>query len=76
MDEDHLLIPEIADYVKSFDVIKLEMTYVVSSLRDHLVELKKDRNIYDIVLFLKGGDTLDLYVCEDSMVEYVDQYEG
>ncbi|KAM3375756.1 hypothetical protein P3S68_014470 [Capsicum galapagoense] len=41
MDEDHLSIPDIADYAKSFGVTKLGRTYVGSSLGVDLVEMKK-----------------------------------
>ncbi|KAH0673347.1 hypothetical protein KY284_024434 [Solanum tuberosum] len=45
VDEDHLSIPELADYAKSFGISKLGKTYVVPSLGGDLVEFKNDMDI-------------------------------
>ncbi|KAH0638922.1 hypothetical protein KY285_035508 [Solanum tuberosum] len=46
VNEDHLSIPELADYAKSFEISKLGKTYAVPSLENDLVELKNDMDIY------------------------------
>ncbi|KAJ8550217.1 hypothetical protein K7X08_034143 [Anisodus acutangulus] len=66
VDEYHISLPELADYCKSFGVVKLGKTYAVPSQGGDLVELKKDRDIYDIALFLHDGDTIDIYMCAEG----------
>ncbi|KAH0773922.1 hypothetical protein KY290_011059 [Solanum tuberosum] len=75
VDEDHLSIPELADYAKSFGISKLGKTYA-KSLGDDLVELKNDMDICNIALFMHDGDTIDIYVCDDTILEDVGPSEG
>ncbi|KAH0688490.1 hypothetical protein KY290_016654 [Solanum tuberosum] len=70
VDEDHLSIPELADYAKSFGISKLGKTYA-KSLGGDLVELKNDMDICNIALFMHDGDTIDIYVCDDTILEDV-----
>ncbi|KAG5591290.1 hypothetical protein H5410_041804 [Solanum commersonii] len=76
VDEDHLSIPEVADYAKSFEISKLGKTYVVPYLGGDLVELKNDMDICNIALFIHDGDTIDIYVCHDTILEDVGPTEG
>ena len=75
VDEDHLSIPELADYAKSFGISKLGKTYA-KSLGGDLVELKIDMEICNIALFMHDGDTIDIYVCDDTILEDVSPSEG
>ena len=61
VDEDHLSIPELADYAKSFGISMLGKTYAAPSLGGDLVELKNDMDICSIALFMHDGDTIDIY---------------
>ncbi|KAH0679770.1 hypothetical protein KY284_020855 [Solanum tuberosum] len=76
VDEDYLSIPELTDYAKSFGISKLEKTYAVPSLGGDLAELRNDMDICNKVLFMHDGDTIDIYVCHDSILEDVDSAEG
>ncbi|KAH0642343.1 hypothetical protein KY290_033934 [Solanum tuberosum] len=76
VDEDHLSIHEVADYAKSFEISKLGKTYVVPYLGGDLVELKNDMDICNIALFMHDGDTIDIYVCHDTILEDVGPTEG
>ncbi|KAH0642863.1 hypothetical protein KY289_033837 [Solanum tuberosum] len=75
MDEDHSSIPELADYAKSFGISKLGKTYA-KSLGGDLVKLKNDMDICNIALFMHDGDTIDIYVCDDIILEDVGPSEG
>ncbi|KAH0761500.1 hypothetical protein KY290_017573 [Solanum tuberosum] len=75
VDEDHLSIPELADYTKSFGINKLGKTYA-KSLRGDLVKLKNDMDICNIALFMHDGDTIDIYVCDDTILEDVGPSEA
>ena len=55
VDEDHLSIPELADYAKSFGISKLGKTYAAQSLGGDLVELKNDMDICSMTLFMHDG---------------------
>ncbi|KAH0682747.1 hypothetical protein KY290_021342 [Solanum tuberosum] len=70
VDEDHLSIPELADYAKPFGISKLGKTYA-KTLGGDLVELKNDMDICNIALFMHDGDTIDIYVCDDTILEDV-----
>ncbi|KAH0704363.1 hypothetical protein KY285_018641 [Solanum tuberosum] len=70
VDEDHMSILELADYVTSFGISKLGKTYA-KSLGGDLVELKNDMDICNIALFMHDGDTIDIYVCDDTILEDV-----
>ncbi|KAH0758484.1 hypothetical protein KY290_021977 [Solanum tuberosum] len=76
VDEDYLSIPELANYAKSFGISKLEKGYAVPSLGGDLVELKNDMNICNIALFMHDGDTIDIYVRHDTILEDVGPTEG
>ncbi|KAG5615987.1 hypothetical protein H5410_015811 [Solanum commersonii] len=76
LDEDHLSIPELADYAKSFGISKLGKTYAIPSLGGDLVELKNDMNICNIALYMHDGDTIDIYVCDDTILEDVGPSEA
>ena len=52
VDEDHLSIPEFADYDKCFGISKLGKAYAAPSLGGDLVELKNDMDISSITLFM------------------------
>lgn len=52
VDEDHLSIPELADYAMSFGI---RSYYAVPSLGGDLVELKNDIDICNIALFMHDG---------------------
>ncbi|OIT35334.1 hypothetical protein A4A49_02734 [Nicotiana attenuata] len=58
VNEDHLSIPELADYARSFGITKLEKTFVVPYKGDNLVELKNDMDIYGLSQLLSDGDTI------------------
>ena len=75
-DEDHLSIPELADYAKSFGISKLGKTYAAPSLGGDLVELKNDMGICSMALFMHDGDTIDIYVCDDTILDDVGPNEG
>ncbi|KAG5591546.1 hypothetical protein H5410_042060 [Solanum commersonii] len=66
----------IRDYAKSFGISKLGKTYAVPSLRGDLVELKNDMDICNVALFMHDGDTIDIYVCDDTILEDVGPTEG
>ena len=68
MDEDNLSIPKLVDYSTSFGISKLGKTYVAPSLGEHLVELKNDMDICSMALFMHEGDTIDIYVCGDTIL--------
>ncbi|KAH0679203.1 hypothetical protein KY284_020288 [Solanum tuberosum] len=70
VDEDHLSIPELAHYAKPFGISKLGKTYA-KSLGGDLVELKNDMDICNIALLMHDGDTIDIYVCDDTILEDV-----
>ena len=76
MDEDHLSIPELADYAKSFGISKLGKTYAAPSLGGDLVELKNDMDICSMTLFMHDGDTIDIYVCVDTIMDDLGPSEG
>ncbi|KAH0641893.1 hypothetical protein KY290_033511 [Solanum tuberosum] len=76
VDEDHLSIPELADYAKSFGISKLGKTYAVPSLGSDLVELKNGMDICNIALFMHDEDTIDMYVSDDTILEDVGPSEG
>ncbi|KAH0693636.1 hypothetical protein KY285_020733 [Solanum tuberosum] len=76
VDEDHLSIPELTNYAKSFGISKLEKTYAVPSLGGDLAELKNDMDICNIALFMHDGDTIYICVCHDSILEDMGSTEG
>ena len=76
VDEDHLSIPELADYAKSFGISKLGKTYATPSLGGDLVELKNDMDICSMTLFMHDGDTIDIYVCVDTIMDDLGPSEG
>ena len=76
VEEDHLSIPKFADYAKSFGISKLGKTYATPSLGGDLVELKNDMDICSMTLFMHDGDTTDIYVCNDTILDDVGPSEG
>ncbi|KAH0632826.1 hypothetical protein KY284_035612 [Solanum tuberosum] len=61
--------------LKSFEISKLGKTYAVPSLGNDLVELKNDMDICNISLLMHDGDTIDIYVCHDTILEDVGPIE-
>ncbi|KAG5584827.1 hypothetical protein H5410_045261 [Solanum commersonii] len=66
----------VGDYAKSFRIGKLGKTYAAPSLGGDMMELKNDMDICDISLFMHDGDTIDIYVCHDTILEDVGPTEG
>ncbi|OIT19795.1 hypothetical protein A4A49_55557, partial [Nicotiana attenuata] len=71
IDSDHLSIPELVDIAKDFGVTKLGTTYIAPSKGGKLVKLEKDKNLLDLGVLLNDGDTIDIFICNDSNFEDV-----
>ena len=59
-----------------FWISKLEKTYATPSLGGDLVELKNDMDICSMTLFMHDGDTIDIYVCDDTILDVVGPSKG
>ena len=59
-----------------FWISKLEKTYATPSLGGDLVELKNDMDICSMTLFMHDGDTVDIYVCDNTILDDVGPSEG
>ncbi|XP_060212303.1 uncharacterized protein LOC132639941 [Lycium barbarum] len=70
IDFDHLSIPELVDLAKEFGVINLGTAYIAPK-GGALVELTSDRDLLDLGVLLNDGDTIEIYVCNDSSFEDV-----
>ncbi|OIT22961.1 hypothetical protein A4A49_53354 [Nicotiana attenuata] len=71
IDFDHLSIPELVDIAKDFGVTKLGTTYIAPSKGGKLVKLEKDKDLLDLEVLLNDGDTIDIFICNDSNSEDV-----
>ncbi|XP_059294789.1 uncharacterized protein LOC132047824 [Lycium ferocissimum] len=68
VDFDHLSIPELKDLAKEFGVNKLGTTYIAPK-GGNLIKLTTDRDLLDLGVLLNDGETIEIYVCNDSSFE-------
>lgn len=71
VNEDHLSTPELADYATSFGISNLAKTYAAPSLGDDLVISKNYMDICRMELFMHDWYIIDIYVCDDTIMDDV-----
>lgn len=61
-------IPELVDIAKELEITKLRTTCIASE-GGPLIKLTKDRNLLDLGVVSNNGDTIEIYMCNDSTFE-------